>query len=99
MANKPEAVINLHIMTPEILTTKEFDAVVKELHARKLADDMTGADMILARIILDNSPRASRHGPACGRADVSRSASRSWSSAAARGWKTTTSARTIMGSP
>lgn len=51
------AVIRLHAYDPSIVTVEEFDAIVAELGARRIAGDLQLGDRILAKLLLPYTAR------------------------------------------
>lgn len=52
-----EAVIRMHAYQPSILTTNEFEQLLREVRGRVLADDAGVSDKILMRMIDENQGR------------------------------------------
>jgi hypothetical protein len=57
MDNKPEAVINLRLFNPYVITTKEYEQISKELMARALSGDITLIERIVYTLIDNMSYR------------------------------------------
>ena len=51
------AVIRLSAYEPDVVTVEEFDAIVAELNARRIAGDLQLGDRILARLLLPHTCR------------------------------------------
>ena len=52
-----EAVIRLHAYDPFIITTKEYEGLLRELQARALAGDLTLGDRIVAKLLHEHAWR------------------------------------------
>ena len=52
-----EAVINVYIFGPHIITTDEYEQIEREVMAEYVVNDVTPGTRILARIVLDNAYR------------------------------------------
>lgn len=54
---KLEPVINLHFYTPCVITTEEYEQIVREVVARTMTDTPGAAERILSHLLVDNQSR------------------------------------------
>lgn len=52
-----EAVIRLHAYDPFIITTREYEGLLRELQSRALAGDLTLGDRIVAKLLHEHASR------------------------------------------